>query len=239
MGDQVLRGEGPCKMTPSQAGRAIAKKLGRERPYSAQTVRNWIREGSGFPAVLSNPGDPRCNTYHITDIAAAAEWVRINKPDNGQGGSRDGAGRKPSRPAVDTSAGVDEFDDSPGGDETTPSGEGNGYKGTAAETKPSAARTVKTEHEAGIAKLKHEQMLGQLIDRDDASEGYSRVYGPLVRRLDRVPGRVVDRAADRMNLTSEARTILMGILVEEIEQTRTEIAGDPFGLKLDNEDAAA
>jgi len=240
MGEGVLKDDSACRMSPAEAGRAIAKRLGRTDAYSAQTVRNWIREGTGFPAERGEK-----DRFCITDPNAAAEWVRANKTEGDRGGARDGAGRKkttsqPVRVASCRPSGEEDGrrDAAPTGDEGGVDG-GNGFAGAAAETQMSRENTRKRRLEAKILDLKYKEMTGQLIGRDEAAEGTVRVVASLTRALSRLPDRIVDQAASRLSLVSEAKAALLALVTEEINAVRGELAADPLGLEDEQGPVAA
>jgi hypothetical protein len=87
-GDDGQRAHGLVRT--SRYGELLARAQGRARPYSDQSVRNYVEQGKITPADRDDKG-------MLFDPAKAAEDAQ-RLPAPTRGGAREGAGRKPAAP---------------------------------------------------------------------------------------------------------------------------------------------
>lgn len=208
----VLESDPATELTPKRFGAVLARRLGRHRAFSDQTVRNWIAEG--MPAKRKGRG------FVITDPDRAAEWWRVAKGYSEHGGERPGAGGRVAESAGSEIAGSGSADSgSAGGGLTDRRGE-------------------KLSIETKLKELEYQKKLGQVIDRQEAAEGTSRVLGAFVRELAKLPDRLAAAIAERLRLAPEEMHVLSTITHDEVHAMRRAVAEQPLGVDEDGDDGA-
>ncbi len=240
----VLESQPTSELTPTQFGQWMQRRLGRKRPFSDQTVRNWIKEGL--------PSHKRGRRFFVTDCEGALRWWREHVGISDHGGERPGAGGKiaAGRTGLDRSTALaavaregqrEQLEDGrrDAAPTVTPTPTvtgavaGAGAAPTEYEDVVAGGITGKKEQkldvETRLKELDYAKKLGQVIDRQEAAEGTSRVLGAFVRELAKLPDKLADAVAERMRLAPEERHIVRTLTADEVTAMRRYVAEHPLG----------
>jgi len=227
---------------PKVFGELVAREQGRvemvgddevTKPYSSQSVINWVKQGRCTPAATNGRG-------RLFDPAHAAV-VAQNIPTPTRGGARRNSGRKKTngdaekppltkrmKEVQDGHDAVRAFQDRIANDEPLPSGEAMKISETLGWTEDefTKAMAVFSVGPDGLSptmmgvldkwmsirerKQKFDKESGRLVEKDIIAETVARANGPVVEMLETLPRRLTERLEPTSWVSEKAVDMLIG-----------------------------